>query len=82
MKDEGYKTSMISPGEQVVMQTALVEVLDMEQSCSETTRIMMDTSSQRTYITVDIVGKLGLQLEGTDKLTIFMFGGNKPKIIN
>ena len=42
---------------------------------------MMDTGNQRSYITEDVVGKLGLQPEGTDKLTIFTFGANKPKDI-
>jgi len=68
MKAQEKEVSMLSAGEQVIMQTALVEAMDIEQSRSETTRIMMDTGSQRTYVTEDIVKKLGLQPEGTDKL--------------
>jgi len=81
MKAQEKEVSMLSAGEQVIMQTALVEAMDIDQSRSETTRIMMDTGSQRTYVTEDIVKKLGLQPEGTDKLTVFTFGANKPKSI-
>ena len=81
MKARDEEVSMLSAGEQVIMQTVLVEAMDADQVCSETTRIMMDTGNQRTYVTENIVKKLGLQSEGTDTLKIFTFGANKPKNI-
>ena len=44
-------------------------------------RVLMDTDSQRTYITERIVKKLKLTTEGNVKLTVFTFGSSKPKEI-
>ena len=41
----------------------------------------MDTGSQRTYITEEIVKKLKLTTEGNVKLTVFTFGASRPKEI-
>ena len=74
-------TSLLSQGEQVIMQTALVEAMDQEESKSEVTRILMDTGSSRTYVTEDVVRKLKLKFQGSDKLTVHTFGVSKPKEI-
>ena len=42
--------SMLTGGEQVILQTALIEAMDPGQSKSEFTRVLMDTSSQRTLL--------------------------------
>ena len=55
---------MLTAGEQVIMQTALIEATDPGQSKSEITRVLKDTGSQRTYITEEIVKKLNLTTEG------------------
>ena len=47
--------SMLSAGEQVIMQTALFEAMDLDKSKSEITRVLRDTGSQRTYITEEII---------------------------
>ena len=47
--------SMLSAGEQVIMQTALFEAMDQDKSKSEITRVLRDTGSQRTYITEEII---------------------------
>ena len=48
VKDCGEGQSMFSAGEQVILQTALIEEIDPGQSKSEITRVLMDTGSQRT----------------------------------
>ena len=73
--------SMLAAGEQVIMQTALIEAMDPGQSKSEITRVLMDTGSQRTYISEEIVKKLKLMTECNAKLTVFTFGSSKPKKI-
>ena len=55
---------MLTAGEQVIMQIALIEAMDPGQSKSEITRVLKDTGSQRTYITEEIVKKLNLTTEG------------------
>ena len=73
--------SMLAAEKQVIMQTALIEAVDLGQSESEITRVLMDTGSQRTHITKEIVKKLNLTTEGNVKLTVFTFGASKPKEI-
>ena len=63
------------------MQTALIEAVGPGQSKSEITRVLMDTGSQRTYITKEIIKRLKLTIEGNVKLTVFTFGASKPKEI-
>lgn len=70
---------LLSAGENVIMQTALIEVLDQEETHAETTRVLMDTGSSRTYITEELVDKLKLKPESENRLTVYTFGGNKPK---
>ena len=41
----------------------------------------MDTGSQRTYITKEIIKRLKLTIEDNVKLTVFTFGASKPKEI-
>ena len=69
--------SILAAGEQVIIQTALIEAIGPDQSKSEITRILMDTGSQRTYITEEIVKKLKFTTEGKVKLTVFTFSTNK-----
>jgi len=75
------ETAMLSVGEHVVMQTAMVEVMPPDESASEVTRVLMDTGSSRTYVTEDIVTRLKLKPTEPDRLTIHTFGISKPKEI-
>ena len=80
-KEAAQESSMLSTGEQVVMQTALVEAVSLDESRHEPVRILLDTGSHRTYITEDLVKKLRLRTEGKNKMTVFTFGSSKPKDI-
>ena len=73
--------SMLAAGEQVIMQTALIEAMHSGQSKSKITRVLVDTGSQRPYITEKIVKKIKLTTEGNVKLTVFKFGASKSKEI-
>ena len=72
---------MLSAGEQVVMQTALVEAMSTDHLKTEVTRVLMDTGSSRTYITEEIAKRLNLEAKESNDLTIFTFGISKPKEI-
>ena len=81
VEDCNEEQSMLAAGEQVILQTVIIEAMDPGQSKSEITRVLMDTGSQRTYITEEIVKNLKLTTEGNVKLTVFTFGASKPKEI-
>ena len=72
---------ILTVDKQVIMKTAPAEAMDPDISISEATRIMMDTSSQRTYATKEITKKLHLRNEDTKRTAIFTFAANKPKEI-
>ena len=63
------------------MQIVSMEAMDPDQSKSEITKVLMDTGSQRTYITQEIIKRLKLTIEDNVKLTVFTFGASKPKEI-
>ena len=60
---DNNETSLLSMNEQVIMQTALVEVMVPAETQSQVTRILMDTSSQRTYVTEEVARQLNVQPE-------------------
>ena len=63
------------------MQIVSMEAMDPDQPKSEITRVRMDTGSQRTYATKEIIKRLKLTIEHNVKLTVFTFGASKPKKI-
>ena len=75
------ETTMLSVGEQVVMQTAMVEVMQPEEPTSEFMRVFMNAGSNRTYVTEDIVSRWKFKPIESDKLTIFTHGITKPNEI-
>ena len=64
------ETVMLKVGKHVVMQNALVETTSTDQMLSEVTRVLMDTGSNRTYVTEEIVNKVKLQTHESNKLTV------------
>jgi len=76
------ESSLLVSGEQVLMQTALVDTLNLNTSKKHSTRLLLDCGSQRTYITEDLVNKLQLVSNNTEILTVFTFGSTKPKEFN
>ena len=70
---------MLAAEEQLILQTALIEAMDPDQSKSNITGVLMDTESQRTYITKEIGKKLKHTTEVNVKLTVLTFGTSKLK---
>ena len=70
---------MLATGEHIVMQTVLAEATSTDQMVYEFTRVLMDTGSNRTYVTEKNVNKLKLKIHKSNKLTIYTFGISRPK---
>ena len=52
------ESSLLVSGEQVLIQTALTDVVNLNTSKKLSTRLLLDCGSQRTYISEDLVNKL------------------------
>ena len=73
------ESSLLVSGEQVLMQTALADTVNLETSKKLSTRLLLDCGSQRTYRSEDLVNKLQLKPSNTEILIVFTFGSTKPK---
>ena len=54
------ENSLLATGEQVLKQTATSEVQGLNKPRKKIIRLLLDTGSQRTYITEDLAKKLRL----------------------
>lgn len=72
---------MLSSGSQVQMQTATSEVTNSSGSPVVSVRIMLDSGSQRTYVTENLARYLNLQLKAPERLAVVTFGTEKPKYL-
>ena len=65
------------------MQTATIVVSNKNiQIPTIKTGILMDTGSQRTYVTEEIVKQLQLSPSARESYAVFTFGSSKPKQIS
>ena len=65
----------------VLMQTATTVVKDIENNSSATVHLILDSGSQRTYITERLADELKLKLGEPERLSVVTFGVNQPKQI-
>ena len=75
------KNVMVSSGEMVLMQTAKAEIQSPNNSKSEHVRILLDSGSQRTYVTESLAEKLKLTRESEEEIKLVTFGSHKPKTV-
>ena len=73
--------AMLASDSQVQMQTATSMVKNVSGSSSISVRIILDSGSQRTYITEKLAKDLNLELQSPEKLAIVTFGTDRPKYI-
>ncbi|XP_062582984.1 uncharacterized protein LOC134244753 [Saccostrea cucullata] len=78
---QSSENSLLSSGDIVLMQTAQTEVTNHNGENSEPARLLMDSGSQRTYITENLAEKLKLKILTTEKISLITFGAEKPKIV-
>ena len=72
---------LLSSGESVLMQTAKTKVNNPINNKQQTVRILLDTGSQRTYITESLAKSLNLKLREHREITLVTFGSMKPQKI-
>jgi len=77
-KPEG---AMIASTNQVLMQTATVTVKNRKHSSSTSVRLILDSGSQRSYITQKLAKELKLTLDQSEKLSVVTLGSSRPKSI-
>ena len=73
------ENTLLASDEQVLMQTATVEVENLEKSGKQTIRLLLDTGSQRSYITEQLADKPQLPIKGSETLTVYTFNTSKPR---
>ena len=67
------ESSLLVCGEQVLMQTALADTVNLNTSKKLSTRLLLDCGSQRTYISEDLVNKLQLVSSNTEILHVWFY---------
>ncbi|XP_063414878.1 uncharacterized protein LOC134696853 [Mytilus trossulus] len=75
------ENSLLSSGDIVLMQTAQTTVSNIEVNETEVVRLLMDSGSQRTYITENLAKRLYLKKKTTEEITLVTFGADKPKTL-
>ncbi|XP_063427160.1 uncharacterized protein LOC134710700 [Mytilus trossulus] len=75
------ESSMLVFGEMVLMQTATAEITNPNYTKKETTRILFDSGSQRTYISQRLASKLGLKSYHEEEIRLMTFGSENIKIV-
>ena len=81
---EMKETNFVTTEERVIMQTAMIDLengKDEGNRIKQKVRVLLDSGSQRTYISKDINNKLKLTPIDKNFLTIYTFGTTKPKCI-
>ena len=81
---ETKETNLVATEERVIIQTVTVDLKNGKDEVNEikqSVRILLDSGSQRTYISKDITDKLKLIPIDKNLLTIYTFGTTKPKCI-
>ena len=73
------ENSLISSGEMVLMQTGKADVQSPVNGLRQNARILLDSGSQRTYITESLAKRLNLKLGDKDEFMLVTFGSEKPK---
>ncbi|CAG2200059.1 unnamed protein product [Mytilus edulis] len=61
--------------------TAQTTVSNTEVNETEVVRLLMDSGSQRTYITENLANRLNLKKKATEEITLVTFGADKPKTL-
>ena len=68
-------------GSHVLMQTATATISDTSGNQSMSIRMILDSGSQRIYITEKLAKNLKLKLSPIEKVTVATFGSDKVKLI-
>ncbi|CAG2200378.1 unnamed protein product [Mytilus edulis] len=50
-------------------------------TCNEEIRLLLDSGSQRTYVSETLAKKLRLKVESVEEVSVITFGSDKPKLV-
>ena len=74
--------TLLSSGDTVLMQTAKTVVHDPSKPKNEEKRLLLDSGSQRPYITEALSRKLNLKFEAIEQVSVVTFGSDKPQTVS
>ena len=80
-EDATTENSLISSGEMVLMQTARAEINNHNTGSKQNVRLLLDSGSQRTYITESLAKKMNLKMGRKEEIMLVTFGSDTPKRI-
>ena len=72
---------LVSSGEMVLMQTAKAEIMNPNKHKSDLVRILLDSGSQRSYVTETLAEKLQLTRENEEEIKLVTFMSDKPQTV-
>ncbi|XP_052788666.1 uncharacterized protein LOC128223425 [Mya arenaria] len=72
---------LVSSGEMVLMQTAKTEVKGAKSDRHRVVRMLLDSGSQRSYVSEALARKLNLKQEGKEEINVMTFGSDKSKVV-
>lgn len=75
------ENALLSSHEIVLMQTAYTRVRNPTNQSKQEVRILLDSGSQRTYITERLAKTLKLKKENEQEIRLVTFGSDKTKVI-
>ena len=73
--------ALLASGEKVLLQTVKVTVIGTD-GCKITARVLLDSASQRTFMTGQLAKELKLPLQQKELLSVSTFGGKKPQSLD
>jgi len=73
------ENALMSSGEMVLMQTATTTIQNEDKT--QSVRLLLDSGSQRSYISEKLANKLGLKKEKEEEIRIMTFGTSNSKTI-
>ena len=74
-----HEHNLVAVGEKIVMPTAFGTVGNLEILRSQETRILINTGSQRAYISKELADNLQLKTRETQEYSVYTFGNKKLK---
>ena len=74
-----HEHNLVAVREKIVMPTALGTVGNLEILRSQETRILINTGSQRMYISKELADNLQLKTRETQEYSVYTFGNKKLK---
>ena len=78
----GSDASLLASGERVLLQTAVVPLYSLDSSVIVNTRVLLDSASQRTFMTEQLARRLNLVSHGTELLSVSTFGASRPTSVD